>query len=66
MKNNAIRCDIFCAVVDNYGDAAVCWRLARQLAADHGWRVRLWIDDLAPLYRLLPNGRVNGTALHWH
>ena len=36
MKNNAIRCDIFCAIVDNYGDAAVCWRLAHQLAAEHG------------------------------
>ena len=32
MINKPTRCDIFCAVVDNYGDAAVCWRLARQLA----------------------------------
>ena len=38
--------DIFCRVVDNFGDAGVCWRLARQLAAEHGARVRLWIDDL--------------------
>lgn len=54
MTDKAIRCDIFCAVVDNYGDAAVCWRLANQLAADHGWRVRLWIDDPAPLSELAP------------
>ena len=40
--------DVFCRVVDNYGDAAVCWRLARQLADEHGARVRLWIDLLAP------------------
>jgi len=37
--------DIFCRVVDNYGDAGVCWRLARQLAAGHGVRPRLWIDE---------------------
>ena len=54
MTNKAIRCDIFCAVVDNFGDAGVCWRLARQLAGEHGWRVRLWIDDPSPLMRLAP------------
>jgi len=47
-------CDIFCAVVDNLGDAGVSWRLARQLKAEHGWRVRLWIDDTAPLALLRP------------
>lgn len=50
----AISCDLFCAVVDNLGDAGVCWRLARQLAAEHGWAMRLWIDDLAPLVMLRP------------
>ncbi len=55
MTNNPIRCDIFCTVIDNYGDAGVCWRLARQLAEEYGWRVRLWIDDPAPLQRLVPN-----------
>lgn len=47
--------DVFCKVVDNYGDAAVCWRLARQLADEHGGRVRLWIDVLAPLTALCPD-----------
>ncbi|NHC07628.1 elongation factor P maturation arginine rhamnosyltransferase EarP [Azonexus fungiphilus] len=46
--------DIFCRVVDNYGDIGVCWRLARQLAAEHGKRVRLWVDDLASLQPLCP------------
>ncbi len=46
--------DIFCAVVDNYGDIGVCWRLARQLAAEYGFVVRLWVDDLASLQRLCP------------
>jgi len=49
-----ISCDIFCAVVDNLGDAGVCWRLARQLAAEHGWAVRLWINNLTPLTLLRP------------
>lgn len=49
-----LRWDIFCAVVDNYGDAGVTWRLARQLAAEHGIAVRLWIDDLRVLQRLWP------------
>jgi len=55
MTNQPTRCDIFCAVVDNFGDAGVCWRLARQLAAEFGWQVRLWIDDPAPLQRMAPD-----------
>jgi len=46
--------DIFCKVVDNYGDAGVCWRLARQLAAEHGIAPRLWIDRPDTLARLAP------------
>jgi uncharacterized repeat protein (TIGR03837 family) len=55
MINRPIHCEIFCAVIDNYGDAGVCWRLACQLASEHGWRVRLWIDDLKPLQQLAPD-----------
>ncbi|MBO3274627.1 elongation factor P maturation arginine rhamnosyltransferase EarP [Pseudomonas schmalbachii] len=51
--------DIFCTVVDNYGDIGVTWRLARQLATDHGQRVRLWVDDLAPFARLCPEADVS-------
>lgn len=46
--------DLFCAVVDNLGDIGVCWRLARQLAQEHGARVRLWVDDLTAFRRLAP------------
>ena len=46
--------DIFCKVVDNYGDIGVCWRLARQLAGEHGLRVRLWVDDLPAFRRICP------------
>jgi len=45
-------CDVFCNVIDNYGDIGVCWRLARQLAHEHGVSVRLWVDDLNSLARL--------------
>jgi len=39
--------DIFCVVVDNYGDIGVTWRLARQLAAaDIASRIVL-VDDMA-------------------
>jgi uncharacterized repeat protein (TIGR03837 family) len=44
--------DIFCSVVDNYGDIGVTWRLARQLANEYQLPVRLWIDDLASFQRL--------------
>lgn len=50
-----INCDIFCAVVDNFGDAGVCWRLAQQLAVEYGWQVRLWIDQPALLDLLAPD-----------
>lgn len=46
--------DIFCSVVDNYGDIGVTWRLARQLAAEHGHRVRLWVDEPAAFVALCP------------
>ena len=46
--------EIVCRVVDNFGDAGVAWRLARQLAHEHGLRVSLTIDDPAPLARLVP------------
>jgi uncharacterized repeat protein (TIGR03837 family) len=47
-----LRADIFCRVVDNFGDIGVCWRLARRLARDLGWSVRLWVDNLASFQRL--------------
>ncbi len=47
--------DIFCRVVDNYGDIGVCWRLARQLVAEHGCKVRLIVDDLAAFRFIAPD-----------
>jgi len=47
-----LRCDLFCTVVDNYGDIGVCWRLARQLSNEYGVAVRLWVDNLSSFRRL--------------
>ncbi|QOJ24988.1 MAG: elongation factor P maturation arginine rhamnosyltransferase EarP [Gammaproteobacteria bacterium] len=49
------RWDIFCTVVDNFGDIGVCWRLAKQLTQDHHQIVRLWIDDLMSFSRIAPD-----------
>ncbi|MGL4715334.1 MAG: elongation factor P maturation arginine rhamnosyltransferase EarP [Aeromonas sp.] len=73
--------DIFCCVVDNFGDIGVTWRLARQLKREgkiptHGneVQVRLWVDDLASFARICPgldpaqDGQwVEGIYIqHWH
>jgi uncharacterized repeat protein (TIGR03837 family) len=47
--------DVFCRVVDNFGDIGVCWRLACNLA-ERGQRVRLWVDDAAALRWMAPAG----------
>ncbi len=66
--------DIFCRVVDNYGDIGVCWRLARQLAhLNTPAPVRLWVDDMRVFARIEPAvdaGRSQQTVrgvevIHW-
>ncbi|MES2994395.1 MAG: elongation factor P maturation arginine rhamnosyltransferase EarP [Pseudomonadota bacterium] len=54
--------DLFCRVVDNFGDIGVCWRLAADLAA-RGERVRLWVDDASALRWMAPDGAV-GVHVH--
>lgn len=53
--------DVFCHVIDNWGDLGVCWRLAAQLA-QRGQQVRLWVDDPAPLDWMAPGARAGGVA----
>lgn len=64
----AMRWDIFCRVIDNFGDVGVCWRLSAELAR-RGEAVRLWLDDPQALAWMAPGalvGRVNGIeVLHW-
>jgi uncharacterized repeat protein (TIGR03837 family) len=67
------RLDLFCRVVDNYGDIGICWRLARQLLREHGLVVTLFVDDLASFKRICPpvdtaaeRQQVDGvTVRHW-
>lgn len=59
-----LRWDLFCRVVDNYGDIGVCWRLAADLAG-RGHTVRLWVDDLAALAWLAPDGAPGVQPIHW-
>ena len=46
------RWEIFCQVVDNFGDIGVCWRLAADLVSRGYGSVRLWVDDWAALRRI--------------
>ncbi len=45
---------VYCAIVDNYGDIGVCWRLARQLAIEHSQNVTLWVDRWEPARAIIP------------
>lgn len=44
--------DIFCRVIDNFGDIGVTWRLAQQLSQEHPFSVRLWVDDLSAFHTI--------------
>ncbi|MGJ7490693.1 elongation factor P maturation arginine rhamnosyltransferase EarP [Variovorax sp. ZT4R33] len=59
-----MRWDIFCKVIDNFGDIAVCWRLARELGR-RGMPVRLWVDDPSALAWLAPGGADNVSVVPW-
>ena len=59
-----MRWDVFCRVIDNWGDIGGCWRLSAQLAAG-GDTVRLWIDDPAALAWMAPGGAEGVTVLRW-
>ncbi len=45
--------DVFCQVIDNFGDIGVCWRLSADLAS-RGHSVRLWVDDPSALQWMVP------------
>ena len=56
--------DIFCRVIDNYGDIGVCWRLAANLS-QRGERVRLWVDDASALTWMAPAGDPRVQVMPW-
>jgi len=57
--------DIFCRVIDNFGDIGVCWRLCVNLA-QRGQHVRLWADDVSALAWMAPDGAPGVQVLPWH
>ena len=56
--------DIFCQVIDNFGDIGVSWRLACNLAA-RGQQVRLWVDDASALTWMAPQGADHVSVHPW-
>ena len=64
MPQPPLRWDLFCRVIDNHGDAGVCWRLAADLAA-RGHAVRLVIDDASPLAWMAPSGAAGVVVQPW-
>lgn len=60
----SLQWDIFCKVIDNFGDIGVCWRLACDLAA-RGQQVRLWADDARALSWMAPSGAAGVHVLPW-
>jgi len=59
-----VRWDIFCKVIDNHGDAGVCWRVAAELGA-RGHAVRLWMDDTSMLAWMAPQGAPGVEIVRW-
>lgn len=55
-----ITVDLFCSVIDNYGDIGVCYRLARELSRNHKF-VSLYVDDLQALRTIEPSFPLNAT-----
>ena len=62
--NRSRQWDIFCKVIDNFGDIGVGWRLAADLAS-RGQRVRLWVDDDSALAWMAPAGCAGVRVLPW-
>jgi uncharacterized repeat protein (TIGR03837 family) len=67
-----MRADIFCRVIDHFGDIGVTWRLVRQLQREHHWQIRLWVDELSSFQRLEPRVSIAATQniegieiIHW-
>ncbi len=59
-----MRWDIYCRVIDNYGDIGVCWRLAAELGR-RGEQVCLWVDDSRALRWMAPLGASGVEVRPW-
>lgn len=59
-----MRWDVFCRVIDNFGDVGVSWRLAADLGR-RGHTVTLWLDDPRALAWMAPHGAPGVTVRAW-
>lgn len=57
--------DIFCRVIDNFGDAGVCWRLARRLLSLGVKRIRFITDHPEVLAKLAPDAEKLARVVPW-
>jgi uncharacterized repeat protein (TIGR03837 family) len=60
----SLQWDLFCRVIDNFGDVGVGWRLAAALAC-RGQTVRLWIDQPQALAWMAPHGAPGVEVIAW-
>ncbi len=63
-SDQTLQWDIFCRVIDNFGDIGICWRLAADLAS-RGQQVRLWADDASALAWMAPGGAAGVRVMAW-
>ncbi len=56
--------DLYCRIVDNFGDIGVAWRLAADLAG-RGESVRLAVDDASALAWMAPAGAPGVEVVPW-
>lgn len=59
MNNKPQQWDIFCKLVDNFGDIGVCWRLAKQLSSEYGFAVQLYVDNFEYAQKIIPKVNSN-------
>ena len=62
--NRPMQWDLYCRVVDNFGDVGVAWRLAADLGG-RGESVRLAVDDARALAWLAPRGAPRVDVVGW-
>ncbi|MBW0454196.1 MAG: elongation factor P maturation arginine rhamnosyltransferase EarP [Candidatus Kinetoplastibacterium crithidii] len=55
-----MKIDIFCKIIDNYGDIGFSWRLANDLANNYNCIVRLIVDNLTTLSSI--NSKINSNS----
>lgn len=67
--NKLIKCDVFCKVIDNFGDAGFSIRLVKRLHEITGWSIRLVVDDISLVEKLTGKSLIENaeiTTLSWN